>query len=62
MPNSRPPSIYGIPIPRLYTAGRAPRFISPGFPLAIPRKLSTNVGAAVANCGKMKVLAKTYAD
>ena len=62
MPNSRPPSIYGIPIPRLYIAGRGPIFISPGFPLAIPKKLTTNGGAAVANRGKMKVSANTYAD
>jgi hypothetical protein len=62
MPNSRPPSIYGIPIPKLYIAGRGPIFISPGIPLTIPRKLTTNGGAAVANCGKMKVSANTYAD
>src|ERR687893_520262 len=55
MPNSRPPSIYGIPTPRLYIAGRAPRLTSLALPAArVPRRPSTNFGAVVASTGKIK--------
>jgi hypothetical protein len=56
MPNSRLPSIYST-VNSVYTVAKAPRFITLPAPLAIPKALSTNIGAWVVNSGKIKASA-----
>jgi hypothetical protein len=61
MPKRRPPKIYPIPT-SVKSAGRAPRFTLLTDPEALLRRLSTNLGAVVANSGRIKAVAKTKAD